>query len=81
MNILKKNPGVLLGLIVTVLFLAIGLTEGMQALEEHEVIECHRMSLTDAVQMVLAGEIVGSKTVCLLLLAAMGAGREHAGQG
>ena len=61
------------------LFLASGLTEGVQALETHEVIECHRMSLADAVQMVQAGEIVDSKTVCLLLLAAMVVGREHAG--
>ena len=57
------------------LFLATGLTEGRQALEEHEVIECHRMPLDEAVAMVHDGEIVDSKTVCLLMLAATREGR------
>ena len=63
------------------LFLATGLSEGRQALEEHEVIECHRMPLNDAVERVLGGEIVDSKTVCLLMLAAAGAGRSEPNAG
>jgi ADP-ribose pyrophosphatase len=63
------------------LFLATGLTEGRQALEEHEVIECHRMPLDEAVDLVLRGRIVDSKTVCLLMLAAAGAGRERSAEG
>jgi len=53
------------------LFLATGLEDGQQALEEHEVIECHRMPLSRAVDMVLSGDIVDGKTVSLLLLAAV----------
>lgn len=52
------------------LFLATGLQPGRQALEEHELIDCHRMGLEQAVEMVFAGEIVDAKTVSLLLLAA-----------
>ncbi len=52
------------------LFLATGLEEGEQALEEHEVIECFRMPLARAVEMVLSGEIVDGKTVSLLLMVA-----------
>jgi ADP-ribose pyrophosphatase len=53
------------------LFLATGLTEGRQALEEHEVIECHRMPLATAVELVLGGDIVDGKTVSLVLMAAI----------
>ncbi len=53
------------------LFLAIGLEKGRQALEEHEVIECRRMSLARAVEMVLSGDIVDGKTVSLVLMAAV----------
>jgi ADP-ribose pyrophosphatase len=52
------------------LFLATDLEEGRQALEEHEVIECHRMPLAKAVDLVLSGDIVDGKTVCLVLMAA-----------
>lgn len=52
------------------LFLATGLGDGRQALEEHEVIECHRMPLARAVDLVLSGDIVDGKTVCLVLMAA-----------
>ena len=52
------------------LFLATGLEEGRQALEEHEVIECHRMPLARAVDLVVSGDIVDGKTVCLVLMAA-----------
>jgi ADP-ribose pyrophosphatase len=52
------------------LFAATGLEEGTQALETHEVIECHRVSLSDAVSMVRDGEIVDAKTACLVLLTA-----------
>jgi len=53
------------------LFLATGLEKGRQALEEHEVIECHRMPLAKAVELVLSGDIVDGKTVSLLLMAAV----------
>jgi ADP-ribose pyrophosphatase len=53
------------------LFLATGLRDGRQELEEHEIIECHRMALATAVGMVESGEIVDAKTVCLVLLAAV----------
>ena len=53
------------------LFLATGLEDGQQALEEHEVIECHRMPLSRAVEMVMSGDIVDGKTVSLLLMAAI----------
>jgi len=53
------------------LFLATGLEDGRQALEEHEVIECHRMPLARAVELVLSGDIVDGKTVSLLLMAAI----------
>lgn len=53
------------------LFLATGLEDGRQALEEHEVIECHRLPLAKAVEMVLSGDIVDGKTVCLVLMAAV----------
>ncbi len=52
------------------LFLALGLEESRQALEEHEVIECRRMPLSTAVDMVLAGDIVDGKTVCLVMMVA-----------
>ena len=53
------------------LFLATELKEGRQALEEHEVIECHRMPLAKAMDLVKAGDIVDGKTVTLLLMAAV----------
>ncbi|MCL7971368.1 MAG: NUDIX hydrolase [marine benthic group bacterium] len=56
------------------LFLAVGLEEGRQALEEHEIIECRRMPLATAVDMVLAGDIVDGKTVCLVMMAAASPG-------
>jgi len=56
------------------LFLATGLGAGRQALEEHEVIECHRMPLAKAVELVLAGDIVDGKTVSLVLMAAVAPG-------
>lgn len=56
------------------LFLATGLREGLQELEEHEVIECHRMALSTAVARVESGEIVDAKTVCLVLMAALSPG-------
>ncbi len=56
------------------LFLATGLRAGRQALEEHEVIECHRLALAKAVELVLSGDIVDGKTVSLVLLAAIAPG-------
>jgi len=52
------------------LFLAMGLEQGKQALERHEIIECFRLPLARAVEMVLSGEIVDGKTVSLLLMVA-----------
>ena len=51
------------------LFVATGLRPGNQALERHEVIECHRLELAEALRMVERGEIVDAKTVVLLLAA------------
>jgi len=51
------------------LYLATELRDGRQDLEEHEVIECHRIPLSQAVKMVESGEIVDAKTVSLVLMA------------
>lgn len=51
------------------LFFATELRGGRQDLEEHEVIECHRMPLARAVKMVESGDIVDAKTVSLVLMA------------
>lgn len=56
------------------LFLATELEDGRQALEEHELIECHRVPLARAVDMVMSGEIVDGKTVSLVLMAAAAPG-------
>ena len=56
------------------LFLATDLGAGRQALEAHEVIECHRMPLAKAVELVLSGDIVDGKTVSLVLMAAVAPG-------
>jgi ADP-ribose pyrophosphatase len=51
------------------LYFATELRDGRQDLEEHEVLECHRMPLSQAVEMVESGEIVDAKTVSLVLMA------------
>jgi ADP-ribose pyrophosphatase len=61
------------------LFLATGLEAGQQAHERHEVIECHRLALDEALRMVERGEIVDAKTVVLLLAAGNWFGRASNG--
>ena len=51
------------------LFLATGLEDGTAALEAHEFIEQHEMSLQDALDLVDSGEIDDAKTMIALLLA------------
>lgn len=52
------------------LFLATGLEETRQGLDEDEVLELERMPLKDAVEKAVRGEIHDGKTVCALLRAA-----------
>ena len=51
------------------LFLATGLTETRQGLDEDEVLELERMPLREAVEKAARGEIHDGKTVCALLRA------------
>jgi len=51
------------------MFLATGLTPGRVALEAHEFIERHEMSLQEAIERVRSGEIDDAKTIIALLLA------------
>lgn len=51
------------------LFLARGLEPGTMRHEGSEFIECHRMGLEQALDLVRAGEISDGKTVCALLYA------------
>ena len=51
------------------LFVARGLTPGDMRHEGSEFIECHRMSLRRALDLVRTGEISDGKTVCTLLYA------------
>jgi len=52
------------------LFLATGLQEGTQTLEDDEVLELERLPLREAVEKAVRGEIHDGKTVCTLLRAA-----------
>ncbi|MDH5526924.1 MAG: NUDIX hydrolase [Nitrospirota bacterium] len=52
------------------LFVAGGLTDGTQALEEDEVIEVTRMPLEDALERIRAGAITDGKTIIALLMTA-----------
>jgi len=52
------------------LFLATGLTETAQRLEDDEAIEVVRMPLSRALQMITDGEIEDAKTIIGLMLAA-----------
>jgi ADP-ribose pyrophosphatase len=51
------------------LYLATGLTETKQALQEDEVLTLEKLPLTEAVEKAASGEIHDSKTVCALLRA------------
>lgn len=52
------------------LFMAVGLSHGESAHEEHEFISFERMTLSRALELIEQGEIVDGKTVCGLLFAA-----------
>jgi ADP-ribose pyrophosphatase len=52
------------------LFLATDLEAGEQHLEEDEVLELERVSLSEAERMALSGEIVDAKSTCAILRAA-----------
>lgn len=52
------------------LFMAVGLSHGETAHEEHEFISFERMTLSRALELIEQGEIVDAKTVCGLLFAA-----------
>ena len=52
------------------LFLAEELSQGEQALEEHEVLTVTRVPLQEALAMIYRGEIQDAKTIAALFLAA-----------
>ena len=51
------------------LFIATGLTQGEQHLDEGELVRCHKMPLRDAVALVLNNEIKDAKSVALIVMA------------
>lgn len=51
------------------LFLAFGLVEGDDQLDEDEFIETVRMRLSEAIRLVQSGEITDAKTICTLYTA------------
>lgn len=51
-------------------FLATDLTEGLQRLEEDEILEVVRLPLQEALEMIASGEIEDAKTIIALMLAA-----------
>jgi ADP-ribose pyrophosphatase len=51
------------------IFLALDLKPAMQHLDEDEMINVHKMNISDALQMILAGEISDGKTMSGLFLA------------
>jgi ADP-ribose pyrophosphatase len=51
-------------------FLATGLTEGKQLLDEDELLEIVRLPIADALEMITSGEIQDAKTIIGLMLAA-----------
>ena len=51
------------------IYLAQGLTEGAMHLDEDEFLGVVRMPLSEAIEMIMRGEIRDSKTICGLLLA------------
>jgi ADP-ribose pyrophosphatase len=52
------------------LFLAIGLTNGENSLDEDEFLETVTMPMSEALRMVRDGEITDAKTICILLYSA-----------
>ena len=51
-------------------FLATGLSEGTQQLDEDEVLDIVRLPIADALEMITSGEIQDAKTIIGLMLAA-----------
>lgn len=51
-------------------YLATGLTEGQQSLEDDELLEVVRLPIEDALEMITTGEIQDAKTIIGLMLAA-----------
>ena len=51
-------------------YLATGLSEGQQFLEEDEVLEIVRITIAEALEMITSGEIQDAKTIIGLMLAA-----------
>ena len=51
-------------------YLATGLSEGKQFLDEDEVLEIVRLPIADALEMITSGEIQDAKTIIGLMLAA-----------
>lgn len=51
-------------------YLATGLTEGKQLLEEDEILEVVRLPIAEALEMITSGEIQDAKTIIGLMLAA-----------
>ncbi len=52
------------------LFVAIGLTTGDTKLDDDEFLDAETMPMSEALQLVRAGEITDAKTICTLLYAA-----------
>jgi ADP-ribose pyrophosphatase len=51
-------------------YLATGLTEGKQLLDDDEILEIVRLPIADALEMITSGEIQDAKTIIGLILAA-----------
>lgn len=51
-------------------YLATGLTEGKQLLDDDEILEIIRLPITEALEMITSGEIQDAKTIIGLMLAA-----------
>jgi ADP-ribose pyrophosphatase len=51
-------------------YLATGLTEGQQSLDEDEVLDIVRLPIAEALEMITSGEIQDAKTIIGLMLAA-----------
>ncbi len=52
------------------LYLATDLAAAEQSLDENEILDVHRFSFTEAIEMVYTGRIQDAKSICGLLLAA-----------
>ena len=51
-------------------YLATGLAEGKQALDDDEILEVVRLPIAEALEMITSGEIQDAKTIIGLMLAA-----------